>query len=271
MGSKNIIKEFLLAAGNRFSYRIKDNLYIWFGICWGLPVPVVTLLIEIHHRTLLGTTEPIIATLQSPIQWFFLAHPIIFGLIFGILGTIRFEKDAQLEKLISQLSERSCLDSLTGLKNRRYFTENFTEECHRSRRRNELLFLLFIDLDHFKSINDQHGHNNGDRVLKAFAALLKRQCRPYDLVVRWGGEEFLVLLRTEQPAAGALVAERIRAAVEAGDGISLEITITASIGLTRFQQGDTLETLTDRADKALYSAKKRGRNCVVSWPPKHGI
>ncbi|THB78165.1 MAG: GGDEF domain-containing protein [Desulfobulbaceae bacterium] len=269
MGRRNIIKEFFRAVSNRFSYRIRDNIYIWFGICWGLPIPFVTLFIEVHHLSQLGMPAPVNTALQSPIQWFFIAHPIIFGIVFGVLGTIRLEKDKQLEGVINQLSKLSSLDSLTGLKNRRYFTENFRSECERSGRRNELLFLLFLDLDHFKRVNDQHGHNTGDIVLKDVATLLKRQCRPYDIPVRWGGEEFLILFRTEQPEAAAIFAERIREKIAAGEGMSVNVPITISIGISKYQENDTLETLADRADKALYTAKESGRNCVVSWPPKH--
>jgi len=259
------VAEFVCAAGKPYSYDIRNNLYIWFGILWGSPIPLVTLYYQVRLLDLAGTTKPLIELLGSPIQWFFLLHPLLFGLIFGILGTIRYEKDAELSLRINQLRDIAVLDPLTGLKNRRFFAHNFHDECARSLRRQEALSLLFLDIDHFKKINDQYGHHQGDIVLKEIGRYLKLQCRPYDTPVRWGGEEFLILLRATDERQAANFANRIRTGIEKGISRMIPFAFTVSIGLSQYRINDTLDELTDRADQALYHAKQTGRNRVVSW------
>lgn len=259
------VVEFIAAAGQSFSYNPRQNIYIWFGVLWGLPIPVVTILIQAHFLEASGVENPLLNAACSPLQWFFLLHPLLFGAIFGILGTIRNDKDAQLNKMIGKLEELSTLDPLTGLKNRRYFAHNFHDECARSLRRQESMTVLFLDIDHFKRVNDSHGHHFGDLALQATAACLEKECRPYDTVVRWGGEEFVVLLRATDEFAALHVAERIRQTVEKGFQPALPFSLTISIGLAQYQDNDTLEGLIDRADQALYHAKQTGRNKVVSW------
>lgn len=259
------IKEFYSAAGQSFSYNPRRNIYIWFGILWGLPIPLVTILIQAYFLENSGVASPYLAALRSPLQWFFLAHPILFGLIFGILGTIRNVKDAQIAAMIGKLQEQSTLDPLTGLKNRRYFAHIFHDECARSLRRKESMTILFVDIDHFKMVNDTHGHHFGDLALQATGACVQKQCRPYDTVVRWGGEEFVILLRGTDEDAAIYFAERIRRAIQDGLNASLPFSLTISIGLAQYRDNDSLERLTDRADKALYHAKQTGRNKVVAW------
>lgn len=259
------ITEFFVAAKQPFSFNIRRNIYIWFGILWGLPIPLVTILIQVHFLEASGVESPYLTAFSSPTQWFFLAHPALFGLIFGILGTIRNGQDGQLQQMIDQLEQLSTLDPLTGLSNRRYFAHIFHDECARSLRRHEAMTLLFLDLDHFKKVNDDHGHHFGDLALQATARCLKRQCRPYDTIVRWGGEEFVILLRATDEQAALHFAERIRLAVQRGFVPALPFHLTISIGLAQYQENDTLEELIDRADKALYHAKQTGRNKAVLW------
>lgn len=259
------INEFFTAAGQSFSYNLRRNIYIWFGIFWGLPIPIVTILIQVHFLKAAGIENPLQTALLSPIQWFFLVHPLLFGAIFGILGTIRNVQDAQLNTMIEKLEQLSTLDPLTELNNRRYFAHIFHDECARSLRRHETMTLLFLDLDHFKRVNDDHGHHLGDLALKATAQCLQKQCRPYDSVVRWGGEEFVILLRATDKHAAFHFAERIRLAVQNGFDPPLPFSLTISIGLAEYEENDTLETLTGRADQALYHAKQTGRNKVVLW------
>ncbi|MBM9603552.1 GGDEF domain-containing protein [Desulfopila inferna] len=261
----NPIHEFIAAASKSYSYNVLENVYIWFGFLWGLPIPLVTIFFEMHVLEESGIDQGILTTLSSPVQWFFLAHPLLFGILFGILGTIRYAKDSELKSTISQLNDLTIHDALTGLKNRRYFAHIFHDECARSMRRREPLALLFLDIDFFKQINDVHGHHFGDIVLKELGAYLLKECRPYDTPVRWGGEEFLILLRATDEAAAVIFAERIRRGVESGLGLAIAMPVTISIGLAQYQQNDTLETLTERADQALYHAKQTGRNKTVSW------
>jgi diguanylate cyclase (GGDEF)-like protein len=167
--------------------------------------------------------------------------------------------------MIDKLEELSTLDPLTGLKNRRYFANIFSNECARNHRRRETMTLLFLDIDHFKRINDAHGHHFGDLALHAIGASFQKQCRPYDTVVRWGGEEFVILLRATDENGAYLCAERIRRAVQNDLGHVLPFSMTISIGLAQYLDNDTLEKLVHRADRALYQAKQTGRNRVVVW------
>ncbi len=230
-----------------------------------MPIPLASILFHAHFLEASGVATPYMTAITSPAQWFFLAHPLLFGLIFGVLGTIRTDKDTQLHKMIEKLEELSTLDPLTGLNNRRYFAHIFHDECARSLRRNESMTLLFLDIDHFKQVNDNHGHHFGDLALQAISACFKEKCRPYDTVVRWGGEEFVILLRATDERAAHSFAERIRYSIQHELNPPLPFPLTISIGLAQYQEDDTLEYLTDRADKALLHAKQSGRNRVVSW------
>jgi len=259
------IKEFGAAARRPFSYNLQKNIYIWFGILWGLPIPLVTILMHAHFLGLHGLAEVWDEVLGSPIQWFFLFHPLVFGIIFGILGTIRNDKERKIKEMVGQLQELSIHDPLTGLKNRRYFAHIFHDECARSLRRQEALTLLFLDLDHFKKVNDNHGHHFGDIALQETSRYLQEQCRPYDTVVRWGGEEFIILLRATDEPAAIHFSERIRLGIQTELAPDLPFSLTISIGLAQYQDNDTLEDLTGRADKALYHAKQTGRNKVIPW------
>lgn len=259
------IKEFIAAACQPFSYNPAKNVYIWFGILWGLPIPLVTVWMHVHFLEAEDARRLLAEVFHSPLQWFFLVHPLIFGVIFGIFGTIRNDKERKIKEMVRQLEESAIHDPLTGLKNRRYFAHVFHDECARSLRRKEALTLLFLDLDHFKRVNDDHGHHFGDVALKETSRFLKQQCRPYDTIVRWGGEEFIILLRATDESAAIHFSERIRIGIQSELDPDLPFSMTISIGLAQYQDNDTLEALTERADQALYHAKQTGRNRVIPW------
>jgi len=159
------------------------------------------------------------------------------------------------------------MDPLTGLMNRRAFTAAAGRELHGVERNGEALCVLLLDVDHFKVINDRRGHATGDRVLAALGRLLPGLVRRTDLVGRWGGEEFVLLLPGCAAAQGRKQAEDIRAAI-AGlvlrDDDDQPVTVTASLGLTALRPGDTVEALIGRADRSMYAAKASGRNRVVA-------
>ena len=259
------VKEFVAAARQPFSYNLRKNLYIWFGILWGLPIPLVTTLLHAHFLGERGGVGVWAEVFSSPMQWLFLVHPLLFAGIFGVLGTIRNDKEKTIREMVAQLQESAIHDPLTGLKNRRYFAHIFHDECARSLRRQEALTLLFLDLDHFKRVNDDHGHHYGDIALQETSRYLQQQCRPYDTVVRWGGEEFIILLRATDELTAIHFSERIRIGIQTELNPDLPFSMTISIGLAQYQDNDTLEALTDRADKALYHAKQTGRNKVIPW------
>ena len=259
------VAEFLAAARRAGSYDPRHNLYIWFGFLWGLPIPLVTLSLQAHFLADRNLAAVIATIFSTPLQWFFLLHPLLFAAIFGILGTIRNDQERRIAEMVARLEESAIHDPLTGLKNRRYFAHIFHDECARSLRRAEALTLLFLDLDHFKKVNDTHGHHFGDLALQATGKYLQQQVRPYDTVVRWGGEEFIILLRATDEDAAVHFSERVRIGIQSELGEGLPFSLTISIGLAQYQDNDTLEDLTDRADRALYHAKQSGRNRVIPY------
>jgi len=166
------------------------------------------------------------------------------------------------------LEKLALTDPLTGLANRRAFQQALEAELSRVSRHGRPASLLFLDLDHFKGVNDAHGHAVGDEVLAAFALVLKRGSRRGDLAARVGGEEFAVLLPTTGAVPAGLVAERIRRATESRSlGRTVSVPVTVSIGLTSTEEQappPAAEELLRRADAALYRAKAEGRNRVVA-------
>jgi diguanylate cyclase (GGDEF)-like protein len=172
---------------------------------------------------------------------------------------------AQRRRNQALLLQLATTDGLTGISNRRAFLERAQQEMLRSRRFGRPLALLMLDIDHFKRINDRHGHAVGDAALRSLAATVRGQLRQVDLFGRLGGEEFVVLLPETSAAAALEVAERIRAAVSrarvptaAGD-----LQFTVSIGVVGLDAGDAdFDALLSRSDQALYRAKERGRDRV---------
>ncbi|MCX7989476.1 MAG: GGDEF domain-containing protein [Aquificaceae bacterium] len=154
-------------------------------------------------------------------------------------------------------------DQLTKLHNRWYAEEFFASELARAKRQGLPLSILMIDVDNFKNINDTYGHNVGDMVLKSLAQILKSSVRSYDLVARWGGEEFLILLLGDGQEEAVSIGERIRRSVESlsKEGIP---KFTVSVGVASYREGDDINSLIERADKALYKAKSQGKNRVVA-------
>jgi diguanylate cyclase (GGDEF)-like protein len=155
--------------------------------------------------------------------------------------------------------------------NRRAFLSALALERERTMRHAYAMSLLLLDVDHFKTINDKRGHATGDAVLSALARLLLAQARKVDIVGRWGGEEFVVVLSGADEEGARIAAERIRAAVEGmvvQDEWGGEVRATISIGACRMLPGESAERLIDRADQAMYQAKASGRNrVVVGGPP----
>lgn len=174
-----------------------------------------------------------------------------------------FDKLYKLEVATETISRLARTDELTGLHNRRSFREIFALALSAALRHNHPLSLISIDLDHFKVVNDTLGHSAGDLVLKEFAKLMQEKARSEDVVVRLGGEEFMILLPHADCVAAAALAERIRVAFEQNPGSAAPATVTASFGVAQLQEGEKEDTLIQRADKALYRAKHEGRNRVV--------
>lgn len=166
--------------------------------------------------------------------------------------------------LFSSIEEKAIKDGLTGLYRRHYFDTRLEAECSRSRRSGAPLSLLFLDVDHFKSINDRYGHSTGDIVLKEVAATIAKFVVAPALAGRYGGEEFVVLLPEISKTLALEIAEEIRRAIEALSLACLNQKITISGGLATYPEDATMASdLTARADNALYDSKKNGRNRVT--------
>jgi diguanylate cyclase len=173
--------------------------------------------------------------------------------------------DAWLQAVIDGLCELSSRDPLTGLANRRHFELTLASEVDRVARAGEPALVLMIDIDHFKRVNDAHGHQAGDIVLKAIAAALGECIRPMDTVARFGGEEFAMILPNCGPSFGQTVAERIRSRVGSrriAIGSAPDVSVTVSVGGAFAPQWVRSSPLlwVERADQQLYRAKSEGRN-----------
>ncbi|WP_404424959.1 diguanylate cyclase [Thalassospira australica] len=176
---------------------------------------------------------------------------------------------AQLRRLERAFrTARSDVDPLTGTYNRQNMLEDLATERERAVRTDTPTAIALVDLDHFKSVNDTHGHQIGDLVLQSVASILQSHVRPFDKVYRYGGEEFLICLPNADMKQCARVLERLRRVIEASpvtlnDGTMLPVT--ASIGAAPMTKTRTMEQIIEKADQALYAAKEGGRNKVRVW------
>lgn len=180
----------------------------------------------------------------------------------------RIKVMAKIKKTEENVREESYTDALTGLYNRRFLEKRFSEELSRARRANIPLACLMLDIDHFKSINDIHGHDIGDLVLQDVSLILKKNLREYDTVARYGGEEFVIILPSTEYHDAITVAEKIRRAVEKiiiqKDDTMIHTTISIGVyGATGKRLEQNAEQFIRKADEALYRAKGLGRNRVV--------
>jgi diguanylate cyclase (GGDEF)-like protein/PAS domain S-box-containing protein len=181
-----------------------------------------------------------------------------------------YTSQLEIEKQNTDLIELATRDSLTSCLNRRAFFENAEKTFAIHTLKKRPLVCIMTDIDHFKSFNDTHGHAVGDKVLVAFAKTLYAGLRSEDLLCRYGGEEFCILLPDATPEMAMEIAERLRSEVElrAGSSIrgSLDLKITASFGVAILNKDiETFKTMLDKSDQALYVAKRSGRNCVKLW------
>lgn len=172
-----------------------------------------------------------------------------------------------LQGLIDGLCELSLKDPLTGLANRRHFRAVLEREIDRVTRSGEAALLLMLDIDHFKHVNDQHGHDAGDLVLQQTAALLLNDVRSSDFVFRYGGEEFLVVLVDVTPEQARQQADKLRQRIvehrfDLPNGVTLNLT--ASLGVAAWNGHPDYQYLIQQADAALYEAKRSGRNRVCA-------
>jgi diguanylate cyclase len=168
---------------------------------------------------------------------------------------------------LEQVKRESLTDALTGISNRKAFDSALVQSIETAREETAPFSLLMLDIDHFKQFNDTYGHLIGDKVLRFIASILTRCIKGSDLAARYGGEEFAVILPNTPLQGAASVSEQIRKSISAGELKDKESgkrygRITASIGIAEFHPEEAVNGLIERADQALYSAKKKGRNRV---------
>ena len=234
-----------------------DREALYFLIGWGL-VSVVAMMRAAYFMRHAGTPE-----------WLEYLHPATdaFGALILVLATARAARYAEREMVSARQS--AMTDPLTGLPNRAQLDLGVAQLMDAAAAREDALAVLFVDLDHFKQVNDRFGHDVGDACLQAMSGILRRHVRTTDLVARYGGEEFVLVLDGADDVSALRAAETLRAAVEA-DGRHVDGTLvglTVSIGVATLETGDDVTRLFKRADAALYRAKHAGRNCVIVARP----
>lgn len=211
--------------------------------------------------------------LAGPLEWLQL---VAFGLVLGELAVIGGyisglrdklrERNDELQQALQRISELASRDELTGTFNRRYLLQALAEETNRINRASGPFSICILDIDHFKSVNDTHGHQAGDEVLRSMAETVNQGLRNIDCFGRYGGEEFLLIL-PQTPLDGACIkAERVRQAVADMrlDAIGSGFRVSVSIGVAQFEPGESVDDTIARADRGLYLAKARGRDQVVA-------
>jgi diguanylate cyclase (GGDEF)-like protein len=190
----------------------------------------------------------------------------IVGLVVAFLVLSFGNLERRSTVLRRRAETRASRDGLTGAMNRASFAHHARREIGQHRRINGNVSLLFVDVDHFKRINDTYGHETGDQVLKRIIRLTRGCLRSGDTVARWGGEEFVVLLPATDLNGALLIAEKIRQriGIEHFDALATGLQVTVSIGCAEMSSSEGLDELVARADRALYEAKHRGRNQTVA-------
>lgn len=208
------------------------------------PIELIQILMFVFLTAVLAKTGAVVAMLQRRLQ----------------------QENVTLEENAARIRELAIRDDLTGLFNRRHVMDLLREQKHLADSGGYSFVIGYVDLDHFKRVNDMHGHGAGDAVLQRFAGILRQSIREVDCAGRVGGEEFVVILTHTRLAEALVVMERICSAIMAEDFSTIQrgLKVTTSIGVTAYAPVETLESLLGRADRLLYQAKQSGRNRVVS-------
>lgn len=205
-------------------------------------------------------------TEDSAERWEFVVTAVVFSAIALIgptaVGTRIIRRDQALQEEVTRLAQE---DHLTGLLNRRRITQLLEQEVRRALRYDITFSVILMDIDHFKDVNDQFGHQEGDTVLRMIADVIKTGVRAPDFAGRWGGEEFLVILPETDIAGGFSWAEKLRTRLESAHLGKIGHR-TASLGVTAYKDGDDIGAIIARTDAGLYAAKRGGRNRVEKVP-----
>jgi diguanylate cyclase len=239
----------------------KAFIYTWALLSAGLAAILVI--------TDIKPTQVLSASTEKALLWAILTAALARFLLFNAkVSSLRErlkQKVNELDHLSRKFAEQATHDELTGLINRREFSRLLGIETARSMRTRKAYYLAVIDVDYFKAVNDMFGHATGDLVLKTLADILRKSCRSLDVVGRYGGEEFILLLTEDDPQLAQRALERMRGAVEKFEWSTLvyQLQVTVSIGAVAWRADQNAEQLFRQADDALYKAKGDGRNRVV--------
>lgn len=233
-----------------------------------IPIIFLTAIFNEQENIHLGYASGAVDFLSKPFNKFILTQKAKVFLNLDRITKkleVEIEKRKQIEEDLrianQRLSELATTDGLTGLHNKRSFLDHLEGELNRAKRNSSFLSLLFIDIDHFKPFNDQFGHQAGDEALKEVADILTQSSREMDIVCRYGGEEFVIILPNTNDHLSKHVAERVRASIEKHDWKERDITCSFGIATTSSSSIPS-GILIEQADQALYHSKENGRNKV---------
>ena len=260
-------------------HKSESAFFVFIGVNFAACALVIHayVIVSSTTRTLFQTVQPAHAEYLAGVLFFggaLVVTALLFGMCF-IYPLIRTQvkEEGKLRAMAASLSARSetlehaaLTDALTGMQNRRYFDDALREYIEEFRRIGKPVGLIVLDLDHFKNVNDTHGHDAGDKVLRAVAGCLRDMTRYHDVVARLGGEEFAVVAPNMSEERLQKFAERIRGAV-AGMAVltgNVSLKVTTSVGLAVWDGRESAEDFYRRADRLLYRAKRMGRNRVCA-------
>ena len=248
----------------------KKYIYAALGFLLGLGAPATHAFLQMmHENERLQVSlfhefhdHGFLISLITPFPFAF------FGLLLGILEDRVVSQKVSLQRMAIQLERQSMTDDLTGLYNHRHILVEVDREVERANRYGRLISGMMIDVDDFKKVNDQYGHLAGDQVLRELSEVLQKNIRKVDILGRYGGDEFLVILPETTLEASRVVAERIQRNV-ARHSIRVNetfISLTVSVGLFSFTPSQKVDAFTfiDRADKVMLEAKKSGKNTICT-------
>ncbi|MGD0446569.1 MAG: GGDEF domain-containing protein [Edaphobacter sp.] len=250
-----------------------EPLYLWIPIIYVFAFTLFdhrsSLKLSLGIMTLFFVVSLPFILRPSHVQVFTITlHVVSAALVAALYFFSGYQHSFQVAQLtMDELARMANTDDLTGLANRRRVTEVIESELHRSLRYGHCFSIILLDIDYFKSINDGLGHVVGDQVLKALARRVCESVREVDIVGRWGGEEFIVVLPETSFEVGLERATRLCRQVVATPLLD-DHSVSISCGVATTQGNDSLSTMFHQADAALYKAKRNGRNCAVGMPPE---
>lgn len=237
----------------------------YLGIVWIFIISGMTLRYALVSATI---TSTILITagyyiLTKPGDYAMHVYWIFCSYSFGLIGAFIFDQSRWgIFSSQHKLQKLAVTDSLTGIYNRSKFNQIITEKFSQDSQNESQFGLIIIDIDHFKRINDSHGHEVGDQVIRKVAKVLSETIAKNDTIVRWGGEEFVVIVTSSDSQSLSVQCERLRKSINEAK-FPLGISVTISLGGTLYKEKDSKDLLLIRADNALYQAKEQGRNCYV--------